>query len=146
MKNQFTFQVESLLYGIENPKGAIEHVLFAKRMAEYLGIDSFNRIARVSFGDNGINKEVAGAVPLEETLLLGQEGWNDTVLHLCIRSRRSACKIATVHFPNREVTIDGQYRQTLIMRKLTGSEIQQIFNYVWDNLELIQPMDKYLKD
>lgn len=139
MKNEFLFDIESLLFGLENPKGAIEQVLFAKRLAEHEGMNSFNRLALITFSDPKINKAVIGAVPLDETLLVGFEGWNDAELHLCIRAGKSTCKIATGHFPSREITIHGDYRQAIIMRKLSDKEINQVFARIWENFELIQP-------
>lgn len=139
MKSKLSLNIESLLYGIENPKGAINQVLFAKRLAEHEGMRFFNRLARLTFTDPAINKALAGAVPLDETLLVGYEGWNDAELHLCIRSGQSACRIATGYFPNREISIHDEYRHAIILRKLSDKEIQQVFAYIWDNLELIQP-------
>jgi hypothetical protein len=86
MKSTMKFEIESLLYGIENPIGNIELVLFARKMAEYEGLPNCNRLAKLSFADDSVNKALAGAVCLNETLVLGYEGWNDSMLHLCIRS------------------------------------------------------------
>ena len=146
MKDRFLFNIESLLYGIESPKGAIEQVIFAKKVAEHEGLQFSNRLARVTFDNPAINKEMPGAVPLDETLLLGYEGWNDTVLHLCIRSGRSVCKIATGYSSNREVTIHDEYRHAIILRKLTDRQIREFFNHVWNNLQCIQPIAKLLDD
>lgn len=139
MKNKISFSIETLLFGIENPKGAIEQVLFATKMAEHEGMPYCNRLAKLTFTDPTVNKALPGAVPLDETLILGYEGWSDTTLHLCIRSGRSACKIATGSFPNREINIYDDYRHAIILRKLSDKDIKEIFNYVWDNMEVIQP-------
>ncbi|MDX3916931.1 MAG: hypothetical protein QHC79_25540 [Pseudosphingobacterium sp.] len=139
MKTEFSFNIESLLYGIENPKGPIEQVLFATKMAEHQGMRSFNRLALLTFTDLTINKALPGAIPLDETLLHGYEGRNDTVLHLCIRSGRSALNIATGYFPKRKISIHEEYRHAIILRKLSDTEINRIFSYVWNNLGLIQP-------
>ncbi|MDX3913919.1 MAG: hypothetical protein QHC79_10320 [Pseudosphingobacterium sp.] len=139
MKNKVSFSIETLLFGIENPKGAIEQVLFAKTMAEHEGMPYCNRLAKLTFTDPTVNKALPGAVPLDETLILGYEGWSDNTLHLCIRSGRSACKIATGSFPNREIDIYDDYRQAIMLRKLSDKDIKEIFNYVWDNMEVIQP-------
>jgi len=146
MKTQFSFRIESLLYGIENPKGAIEQVLFAKKVAEHEGLQTFNRLARATFDDPAINKALPGATPLEDTLLLGYEGWNDTVLHLCVRSGKSACKIATGYLIDRKVIVHNEYCHALLLRKLSVIEISEFFDQVWDNLESIQPIPKHLDD
>lgn len=139
MKNKISFSIETLLFGIENPKGAIQHVFFAKMMAENEGMPYCNRLAKLTFTDPAINKALPGAVPLDETLILGYEGLNDSILHLCIRSGRSACKIATGSFSNREINIYDDYRHAIILHKLSDKDIKEMFNYVWDNMELIQP-------
>ena len=142
MKKEFSFNVESLLHGIENPKGDITLVLFAKKMAEHEGINFFNRLASITFSNTQINRAFPGAVPLDETLLLGHEGYSDAVLHLCIRSGQSACKIATGYYPKRKISFYDDYRNAIMLRKLSAKEITEIFNYVWDNLEVIQPNSK----
>lgn len=103
MKTKVKFSVESLLFGIENPKGNIEQVLFAMKMAEYEGIENCNRLAKLSFEDDTVNRAFSGAAGIDETLILGHEGWSDSTLHLCIRSGRSAVRIATGNFPSREI-------------------------------------------
>ncbi|WP_026769744.1 hypothetical protein [Asinibacterium sp. OR53] len=139
MKNKISYSIETLLFGIENPKGAIEQVLFANKMAEHEGMPHCNRLAKLTFTDLTVNRALPGAVPLDETLILGYEGWSDSTLHLCIRSGRSACKIATGSFPNREIEIYDDYRHAILLRKLSDKDIKEIFNHVWDNMELIQP-------
>ena len=146
MKNKISFNIETLLFGIENPKGAIEQVLFAKMMAEHEGMPYCNRLAKLTFTDPAVNKALPGAVPLDETLIIGYEGWSNNTLHLCIRSGRSACKIATGSFPNREIEIYDDYRHAIIPRKLSDKDIQEIFNHIWDNMEAIQPNPKPIRE
>lgn len=74
MKTKVKFSVESLLFGIENPRGNIEQILFARKMAEYEGMKNCNRLAKLSFEDDTINKAFSGAVAMDETLVLGYEG------------------------------------------------------------------------
>jgi len=139
MKNRLSFSIESLLYGIENPKGPIQQVLFAKKVAEHEGIFSFNRLARLTFTDPAINKPLPGGASLDETLLIGYEGWSDAILHLCVRGGQSTLKIATGELPGKRVTIHSQYRDAILQGKLSDKEIKEIFSYVWKNLEEIQP-------
>ncbi|WP_157844714.1 hypothetical protein [Chryseobacterium sp. Leaf405] len=47
MKSTMKFEIESLWFGIKNPKGKIEQVLFAGKMAEYEGMPNCNRLARL---------------------------------------------------------------------------------------------------
>lgn len=144
MKSTMKFEIESLLFGIENPKGKIEQVLFAGKMAEYEGMPNCNRLAQLIFNDDTVNKAITGAVPLDETLVLGYEGWNDSMLHLCIRSGRSAVKIATGSFLSREIVMYEDYREAILSNKLSEIPIEGIFNELWTHMDLIQPKRKYL--
>ena len=139
-----TFEIESLLFGIENPKGNIEQVFFARKMAEFEGIPNCNRLAKLTFDDHTVNQALAGAVALDETLVLGYEGWNDSLLHLCIRIGRSAVRIATGSFPGREIVMYEEYREALLLNKLSEKQIEEIFNELWTHMDLIQPKHKYL--
>lgn len=138
------FSVESLLIGIENPKGDIEQVLFARKMAEYEGMKNCNRLAKLNFEDDTINKAFSGAVAMDETLVLGYEGWSDSTLHLCIRSGRSALRIATGSFPSRKIIMYDDYRNTILLNKLSEKQIENIFIELWNDMDLIQPKSKFL--
>lgn len=144
MKTTLQFSIESLLFGIENPKGNIEQVLFARKMAECERMPNCNRLARLTFNDFTVNQPVAGAVSPDETLVLGFEGWNDSVLHMCIRSGRSAVRIATGSFPSREIVMYEEYREAILLNKLSDKQIEEIFQELWNNMDLIQPQPKYL--
>lgn len=144
MKSALKFEIESLLFGIENPKGNIEQVLFARKMAEFEGMPNCNRLAKLTFNDNTLNKALAGAVALDETLVLGYEGWNDSLLHLCIKSGRSAIRIATGSFPGREIVMYEEYREALLLNKLSEKQVEEIFNELWTHMNLIRPKCKYL--
>jgi hypothetical protein len=144
MKSTMKFEIESLLFGIENPKGKIEQVLFASKMAEYEGMPDCNRLARLTFDDITVNKAFAGAVTMDETLVLGYEGWNDSMLHLCIRSGISAVRIATGSFPSREIVMYDDYKEAILLNKLSEKQIEEIFNELWNNMDLIQPKPKFM--
>lgn len=101
-----------------------------------------NRLARLTFDDHTVNKAMAGAVPLDETLVLGYEGWNDSIFHLCIRSGRSAVRIATGSFSGRELVIYEDYKEAILLNKLSEKQIEEIFNELWNNTDLIQPKPK----
>ncbi|MDV4043687.1 hypothetical protein CMT37_12770 [Elizabethkingia anophelis] len=138
MKNKISFSIEPLLFDTENPKGAIELVLFANKMAEHENMPYCNRLVKLIFTDPKINK-APGAVPLDETLIIGYEDWNHCALHLCVKSGRSTCKIATGNFPDREINIYDDYRRAIILCKLSDKDIKEIFNYMWDNMNMIKP-------
>lgn len=139
MKTTLKFRIDSLLFGFENPKGNIEQVLFSKKMADKEGITNFNRLAKLSFADETVNKALAGAASLDETLVLGYEGWSNSIFHLCIRSGRTGIRMATGSFPNREIIIYDEYRNAILLNKLTEKQIKDTFNFLWNNMDLIQP-------
>lgn len=146
MKSKFKFIIESLLHGIEYPKGKIEHMIFAEKVAKYEGMNYFNRLAQVKFEDLQINKAFPGGIPLDETLLIGLDNYTDVRLVLCIKSKHDTCKIATGVSSNRIVKIEDQYRDVILLKKLTDKQITELFNFVWDNLEVIQPSPQQLEE
>ncbi|MCX8530869.1 hypothetical protein [Chryseobacterium luquanense] len=137
MKTTLQFSIESLLFGIENSKGSIEQVLFAGKMAECEGMPNCNRLGKLTFNDFTVNQAWAGAVSLDETLILGYDGWNDSVLHVCIRSVRSAVRIATGSFPGREIVMYEEYREAILLNKLSDKQIEEVFKELWNNMDLI---------
>lgn len=144
MKTILKFTIESLLFGIENPKGNIEQVLFAKKMADKEGLPDCNRLAKLSFEDSTVNKALAITVPFDETLILGFEGWSECIFHLCIRSGRTAIRIATGSFPSREIVMYDDYINAILLNKLTEEQIKAIFDFIWKNVDLIQPKPDYM--
>lgn len=139
MRTNMIFSVESVLFGLENTRGPIELVQFANRLASHEGIQWFNRMASIKFNDPNINKALPGGVPTDETLLIGQERGENLDLYLCIRSGRNCCRIATAHLPDGEVYIHDEYRHAILAGKLTENEIKWLFEYVRQNMDLIQP-------
>lgn len=144
MKTTFEFSVESLLFGIENPKGNIEQVLFARKMAEHEGILNCNRLVKLSFADDSINKAMTGAVSLDETLVLGYDGWSDSIFHFCIRSGRTAIRMATGSFPHREIVLHDDYSNDVLLNKLSEEQIKKDFDFIWENMDLMQPKSGYM--
>lgn len=146
-KKKFQFSLESLLTGVENPKGPITQALFAQKMADHLDLHTCNLLARVTFAYPTTNKAFPGGAPLHETLLLGCENWDgSTVLHLCIRGGQAACKIATAYFPKGRIDLHEEYRDVLLLRGLSDGEIKEIFNYVNNNMDTVRPRPGYLED
>lgn len=146
MKRTISFKIESLLHGIENPKGPIVQVMFAQRMAQHEGIFSYNRIARVSFDNSKINKALPGGKPLDETLLIGNDFFSESTLHLCVRCGNSCLKIATGYYPNRNIVIYPEHHHEILLDKLSAQEIEQFFNHVWNNPQSIQPLPNVWED
>lgn len=117
MKTTLKFTIESLLFGIENPKGNIEQVLFAKKMADKEGIPNCNRLAKLSFEEDTVNKALPGTVPFDETLILGYEGWS---------------------------VMYEDYRNAILLNKLTEEEIKEVFDFILKNMDLVQPKPDYM--
>lgn len=143
-KTKVKFSVDSLVFGIENPRGNIEQIMFARKMAEYEGLENCNRLAKLNFEDDTVNKAFSGAVAIDETLILGYEGWSNSRLHLCIRSGRSGVRIATGNFPSREIIMYDDYRSAILLNKLLDKQIEEIFIELWNNMDLIQPKSRFL--
>lgn len=141
MKKKFSFSVQPLLYNTEDLKGPIPQVFFARQFAEHEGAFYYNRLARVSFERPGINKAIPGAVPLIETLLLGEQQSEHSTLHLCIRAAHSCCKVATGYYPKRTIVIHTEYRHALLLDQLSDKEIEQVYTYIWNHPESIMPVD-----
>lgn len=113
-------------------------------MAKHEGISNCNRLAKLSFADESVNRAVAGAVPLDETLFLGYEGWSESVFHLCIRSGRTTIRMATGSFPSREIVIYEDYIHSILLNKLNEKQIKEVFDFIWNNLDVIQPKPGYM--
>lgn len=143
MKNKLSFKIESLLYGIENPRGGIEQVLFAQKVAKHEGMDFFDCLARLTFDNIKINKAFPGGTPTDETLVIGHQRGNGTVIHLCVRAGQSTLKIATAYLPSKEVIVHNEYNTAILQGKLSVVEINGIFNHIWKNMEQIQPRARH---
>lgn len=143
MKNKFLFRIESLLHGIEDPKGPIEQVLFAQKVGKHEGLETCNLLALITFENHSINKAIPGANPKDETLFIGLEEMDKTVLHLCIRAGKSVCKIATgkkSRTSKTKVIIHQEYGDTIFLAKLSDDEINQLFAFAWENPDTIMPI------
>ncbi|WP_353151533.1 hypothetical protein [Chryseobacterium sp.] len=138
MKTKFSFKIETLLFGIENPKGAIDKVLFAQKVAQHEGFQ-FNRLALITFSDPTVNNALDNADKLNETLLIAKKNWTDMIVHLCVKIGQCTLRIATGCLLSKEVTIHSEYRNTLLLRKLTDEEINRIFSHVWNNMDDVEP-------
>lgn len=141
MKTKFVFTIQPLLYDTPDLKGPIIQVFFAKQFMEEGGEFYYNRLARVTFEKPNINKSLPGAVPLIETLLMGEQKWDHSTLHLCIRGTGCYLKVATGYFPKRITTTHKEYGDALLLDKLTNKEIEGLFAYIWDHPESIKPVD-----
>jgi len=139
MRTNLIFSIESILFGLENTRGPIELVQFANRLASHEGISWFNRMANIEFNNSSINKALPGGVPVDNTLVIGQERGEYLDLYLCIKSGRNCCRIATAHFPDGEVYIHDEYRHTVFLDKLNEDEIKSLLNYVRERIDLIYP-------
>jgi hypothetical protein len=140
MKTKSFFSIQSLLYNTDDLKGPLTQVLFARKFADYIGMDRVNQLARVQFENADFHKAFPGIETLKETLLIGESRINLITQHLCIRGDKSGCHVATGCFPSRTIVIHDEYRNAILPVKLSDRQIKEIFVYVWSNPELLLPI------
>jgi hypothetical protein len=51
--------------------------------------------------------------------------------------------MATGSFPSREIVMYEDYREVILLNKLSEKQIEEIFNELWNTMDLIQPKLKY---
>ncbi|HZY37396.1 MAG TPA: hypothetical protein VFE53_12140 [Mucilaginibacter sp.] len=132
------FNIQSLLSEKEgNVSGPMSPMLFAKEMA--LSADfKFNRLARVWFDDERINqKREDGGLTGHDTLIIGTVYKNDVWLSLWVDLGVGGMPIAMVYQSDNEVEITPVYLQEKYTRNLSASEIGEIFNFVFSNINQI---------
>lgn len=139
MRNKLTFTIETLLHGIENVRGPIEQVNFARNFADYQKIPRLNQLVRIKFRDGAGHRSFPGAVPLEDTLIIGCDSYVERTHYICVMAENSGLYVAKGHYPDRRIKIQKDYRDALILDKLSDEDIQEIFNYIWDHPDEMQP-------
>lgn len=132
---QFQFSIVSLL--TEDKEGGISGpmspVLFAKEMAQLSG-DSYNRVARIHFGDQTIFQRYEGQLlTCHDILILAGQYENDLQLCLWIDLGTDGLPVATSFMSDRELIITPVYREAAFARKLKEEEIQEIMYYGFDH-------------
>lgn len=133
MKNQLDFSLTNLLYGTEPITGPLTQMLFVTNFLQAKRLSPrFNRLARIEFSNPLFHQSLPGGRKLEETLLIGDEKWNDTgTFFLCIRGKSATCWVATATLPDGAITIHHEYEHALLMEKLTASQLKELFSAVW---------------
>jgi len=132
------FIIQSLLSEKDgNVSGPMSPMLFAKEMA--LSADfKFNRLARVWFDDDRINqKREDGGLTGHDTLIIGTVYKNDVWLSLWVDSGVGGMPIAMVYQSDNEVEITPVYLQEKFARNLSASEIGEVFNFVFNDINRI---------
>lgn len=113
-------------------------LLFAKDISIQMQ-ETYNRLARVRFEDEKIHQRYEdGGLTGHDTLILGNQYNNDLFLSLWIDIGVGGIPVAMSFQADKEVTITPIYEQTQLAKKLTIEEIQQVFNYVFDNPHVIE--------
>ncbi len=139
MENQFQFRIQNLLSRKGDTISApTSPMLFAQDMAK-LGEESFNRLARVWFEDETIHQYWEGdGYTDHDTLIIGTQYENDMHLGLWVDEGVTGVVVAMALQSEREVIITPVYRKKNFHKKLSTEQIQKIFNYVFDNPQLLE--------
>ncbi|MGE9310844.1 hypothetical protein ACLOAU_04340 [Niabella sp. CJ426] len=139
MKTNTFFAIRSLIKGIEYPQAPIQQGLFAEDFAEQHGF-KFNRLAMLTIEIHSIHQPLAGAPSLYETLIIGQESLTDCLLHICIRGQYSYLTVASAIKSTGVITVSEDYNEAILMKKLSTRQIEEIFEYIWNNMTCIEPL------
>ncbi|WP_431609246.1 hypothetical protein [Chryseobacterium sp. 'Rf worker isolate 10'] len=108
-------------------------LLFAKEMAKQNQV-KFNRLVRVSFDDETIHQRPEdGGYTGHDTLIIAAQYLNDLYLSMWVDEGVYGIPVAMTFQSDRELIITSAYKEAQFARKLSVKEIQEIFNYIFDN-------------
>lgn len=146
MEQVLQFMIEPLL--VKNKEGHVtgpmSSFLFAKEMAAALEI-KFNRLARVWLEDEEIHQYYEDErLTAHDTLIIGCQYQNDLWLSLWINVGVGGLSPAMCYQSDRKVILTPAYASAFFEKKLTETQIQQIFDYAFshpDCLSVIQSKD-----
>jgi hypothetical protein len=139
MEASNSFTVHSLLAKDKDGKitGPMSPVLFAKEMAEQ-NSEKFNRLARVWFNDETTFQEYEyDGLTGHDTLIIACQYENDLRLSLWIDTGVSGVPVAMCCQSDKEIIITPIYERKEFAKKLTKEEIQQLFEYVFNNPQVL---------
>jgi hypothetical protein len=112
-------------------------MLCAQEMSTHMGT-KFNRLARIWFDDEGIfQRREDGGFTGFDTLIIGQQYKNDLRLELWIDEGVRGIPVAMAFQSKGAVIINPIYHQTKYARKLSKDEIKEIFDYLFNNTQLL---------
>lgn len=134
MKTTFSFSIISLLT-MENDKisGPMSPMLFVKEMSANMN-EKYNRLARVHFDDEKIHQQYEnGGLTGHDTLILANQYTNDLYLSLWVDIGAGGIPVAICFESDKQTIVTQVYKRKTFARKLTRPEIQQIFQYIFDN-------------
>jgi len=143
MTTQFQFKIQNLLSIKDNIlSGPMSPFLFAQEMAKSEG-ENFNRLARLCCQDETVHQyRENGGFTGHDTLIIGTQYQNDLFLSLWIDEGVKGVPVAMAFQSHRDILITPIYYQKKYYRKLTEEQIQQIFDFLFDNPHLIEPQQK----
>ncbi|SEW24617.1 hypothetical protein SAMN05421841_1809 [Chryseobacterium wanjuense] len=139
MENQFQFRIQNLLSQKGDTISApTSPMLFAQDMAK-LGDEKFNRLARVWFEDETIHQYWEGdGYTGHDTLIIGTQYKNDMHLGLWVDEGVRGVPVAMAFQSDKEAIITPVYKKKEYHKKLSEEQIQEIFNYLFDNTHLLE--------
>jgi hypothetical protein len=138
MKTTLEFRIQNLLE-IQGGtvSGPMSPMLFAKEMSAHTET-KFNRLARVWFDDEKIfQRREDGGFTGFDTLIIGQQYSNDLRLELWVDEGVGGMPVAIVFQSVKEINISPIYHQAKYARKLSKDQIKEIFEYVFNNPQLL---------
>jgi hypothetical protein len=147
MEETLKFSVQNLLSRKDGTvSGPMSPMLFAKEMAKSVGF-KYNRLARVWFDDERINQcKEDGGLTGHDNLIIGAVYENDVWLSLWVDSGVGGMPVAMAYRADKEVEITPVYRKAKYARKLTGQEIQEVFNLVFLDINQINIKEETSKN
>lgn len=143
MEQKFQFTIQNLL-SIKDGRvsGPMSPMLFAKEMAQSADF-TFNRLARVWFSDETIHqKREDGGYTGHDTLIIGTVYENDLWLSLWVDTGTGGMPVAMAYQSDREVEITPVYLGEQYAGCLTASQIAEIFNLIFSDINLIAIKEK----
>lgn len=128
------FTVQSLLTEKAGRlSGPMSPMLFAGEMGGQLDF-KFNRLARLWFSDETINQcREDGGLTGYDTLLIGTQYKEELWLSLWVDSDVGGVPIAMCYRSDGEVVPTEVYARSQFARKLSASELKNIFQFVFDD-------------
>jgi hypothetical protein len=138
MEATFKFSIQNLLMKWNGKMtGPITAILFAEEVASNIDIE-YHYLALIEFEDKQINQiRESDRLTGHDTLIIGCRYTNDLWLSIWVDEGYVGRPIAMRYQSNKEPTVMELYEDADYVKKLDRMQIQQIFDYVFDNPQLL---------
>ena len=135
------FQIQNLLTIKENQlTGPMSPLLFAKEMTSILGF-KFNRLARLHLEDKQVFQifEHGEGLTGHDILIIARQFKTDLWVSLWVDTGTGGIAVCSGYQTDRKIQLTPIYEKLHFAHKLTAEELKEIFNYVFDNPEVLKP-------